>query len=124
MSENFSRLYHNGGNIVRSNDGNARHAVMIYAPERRQDHLIALGQRGQMLHQKFTVHQEMIESFANAVDSATLEEKRRLLRTIVKKVVWDGKNAYVYLFAEDGEADLPSVEQPMYPLGEYSEYYL
>ena len=63
----------------------------------------------------------MIESFASAVGSATLEEKRRLLRTIVKKVVWDGKNAYVYLFAEDGEADLPPVEQPMYPLGEDSE---
>ena len=48
-------------------------------------------------------------------------EKRRLLRTIVKKVVWDGKNAYVYLFAEDGEADLPPIDQPMYPLGEDSE---
>ena len=75
----------------------------------------------EMLHQEFAFHQEMIESFASAVDSATLEEKRRLLRTIVKKVVWDGKNAYVYLFAEDGEADLPPVEQPMYPLGEDSE---
>ncbi len=74
-----------------------------------------------MLHQEFAFHQEMIESFASAVDSATLEEKRRLLRTIVKKVVWDGKNAYVYLFAEDGEADLPPVEQPMYLLGEDSE---
>ena len=48
----------------------------------------------------------MIESFANAVDSATLEEKRRLLRTIVKKVVWNGKNAYVYLFAEGGSQRL------------------
>ena len=75
-----------------------------------------------MLHQEFAFHQEMIESFASAVDSATLEEKRRLLRTIVKKVVWDGKNAYVYLFAEDGEADLPPIDQPMYPLGEDSEY--
>ena len=65
----------------------------------------------------------MIESFASVVDSATLEEKRRLLRTIVKKVVWDGKNAYVYLFAEDGEADLPPIDQPMYPLGEDSECY-
>ena len=50
-----------------------------------------------MLHQEFAFHQEMIESFASAVDSATLEEKRRLLRTIVKKAVWDGKNACVYL---------------------------
>ena len=74
-----------------------------------------------MLHQEFAFHQEMIESFASAVDSATLEEKRRLLRTIVKKVVWDGKNAYVYFFAEDGEADLPPIDQPMYPLGEDSE---
>ena len=85
--------------------------------------LEALTEQSRMLHQEFAFHQEMIESFASAVDSATLEEKRRLLRTIVKKVVWDGKNAYVYLFAEDGEADLPPVEQPMYPLGEDSEYY-
>ncbi|MBS6822408.1 MAG: recombinase family protein, partial [Oscillibacter sp.] len=69
--------------------------------------LEALTEQSRMLHQEFAFHQEMIESFASAVDSATLEEKRRLLRTIVKKVVWDGKNAYVYLFAEDGEADLP-----------------
>ena len=78
--------------------------------------LEALTEQSRMLHQEFAFHQEMIESFASAVDSATLEEKRRLLRTIVKKVVWDGKNAYVYLFAEDGEADLPPIDQPMYPL--------
>lgn len=83
--------------------------------------LEALTRQSRMLHQEFAFHQEMIESFASAVDSATLEEKRRLLRTIVKKVVWDGKNAYVYLFAEDGEADLPPIDQPMYPLGEDSE---
>ena len=83
--------------------------------------LEALTEQSRMLHEEFAFHQEMIESFASAVDSATLEEKRRLLRTIVKKVVWDGKNAYVYLFAEDGEADLPPIDQPMYPLGEDSE---
>ena len=83
----------------------------------RLSELEALTEQSRMLHQEFAFHQEMIESFASAVDSATLEEKRRLLRTIVKKVVWDGKNAYVYLFAEDGEADLPPIDQPMYLLG-------
>ena len=87
----------------------------------RLSELETLTEQSRMLHQEFAFHQEMIESFASAVDSATLEEKRRLLRTIVKKVVWDGKNAYVYLFAEDGEADLPPIDQPMYPLGEDSE---
>jgi len=89
----------------------------------RLSELEALTEQSRMLHQEFAFHQEMIESFASAVDSATLEEKRRLLRTIVKKVVWDGKNAYVYLFAEDGEADLPPIDQPMYPLGEDSEFH-
>ena len=48
-----------------------------------------------MLHQEFAFHQEMIESFASAVDSATLEEKRSLLRTIDKEVVRNGKKGYV-----------------------------
>ena len=63
----------------------------------------------------------MIESFADTVDSTTIEERRRLLRTIVKKVVWDGKNVYVYLFAEDGELNLPPIGQLMCPSGEDSE---
>ena len=87
----------------------------------RLSELEALTRQSRMLQQEFAFHQEMIESFAQAVDTATLEEKRRLLRTIVKQVVWDGKNAYVYLFAEEGEADLPPAQQLMCPLGEDSE---
>ncbi|MBS7229178.1 MAG: recombinase family protein, partial [Eubacteriales bacterium] len=87
----------------------------------RLSELEALTEQSRMLHQEFAFHQEMIESFANAVDTATLEEKRRLLRTIVKKVVWDGKNAWVYLFAGDGEADFPPFDAPEVPLSEDSE---
>ena len=87
----------------------------------RLSDLEALTEQSRMLHQEFAFHQEMIESFASAVDSATLEEKRRLLRTIVKKAVWDGKNAYVYLFAEDGELSLPPIGQLMCPSGEDSK---
>ena len=63
----------------------------------------------------------MIESFAANVDDCTVEEKRRLLRAIVKKVVWDGENAWVYLFAGDGEADLPPFDAPEVPLSKDSE---
>lgn len=76
----------------------------------RLSELEALTEQSRMLHQEFAFHREMIESFAHAVDSATIEEKRRLLLTIVKEVVWDGKNAYMYLFAEDGEAELLPVK--------------
>ena len=73
------------------------------------------------LRREYDFHQDMLEFFAESIDRANLEEKRRLLRAIVKKVVWDGKNSYVYLFAEDGEIDLPPVEQLMCPSGEDSE---
>lgn len=71
--------------------------------------------------QEFAFSRQMIESFVANVDDCTVEEKRRLLRTIVKKVVWDGENAYVYLFAEDGEADLPPFDAPEIPLREDSK---
>ena len=80
-----------------------------------------LARQSNALSQNLFFYRDMIESFANAVDSATLEEKRRLLRTIVKKVVWDGKNVYVYRFAEDGELNLPPIGQLMCPSGEDSE---
>lgn len=73
------------------------------------------------LSQNLFFYRDMIESFADTVDSTTIEERRRLLRTIVKKVVWDGKNVYVYLFAEDGELNLPPIGQLMCPSGEDSE---
>ena len=61
----------------------------------------------------------MIESLAANVDDCTVEEKRRLLRGIVKKVVWDGENAGIYL-AGDGEDVLPGLMQGI-PLCEDSK---
>ena len=80
-----------------------------------------LARQSNALNQNLFFYRDMIESFADTVDSTTIEERRRLLRTIVKKVVWDGKNVYVYLFAEDGELNLPPIGQLMCPSGEDSE---
>ena len=80
-----------------------------------------LARQSNALRQNLFFYRDMIESFADTVDSTTIEERRRLLRTIVKKVVWDGKNVYVYLFAEDGELNLPPIGQLMCPSGEDSE---
>ena len=57
----------------------------------------------------------------SGVDNIFNEIEVMRSRTIVKKVVWDGENAYVYLFAEDGEADLPPFDAPEIPLREDSE---
>ena len=71
--------------------------------------------------EEFACNRRMIGSFAAAVDDSSVEEKRRLLRAIVKKVVWDGENACVYLAANGAEADLSPADAPEVPLGEDSK---
>lgn len=62
-----------------------------------------------LANQEFEFFRQIIGSFSTNVDDCTVEEKRRLLRTIVKKVVWDGENASVCLFAEDGDMDFDGI---------------
>lgn len=47
-----------------------------------------LARQSNALSQNLFFYRDMIESFADTVDSTTIEERRRLLRTIVKK--WFG----------------------------------
>lgn len=49
----------------------------------------------------------MTISFADAVDAMTTEERRRALRTCVRKVVWDGETAHLYLFGNEDLASPP-----------------
>ena len=91
------------------------------AYRRRLDELTELSLQHRLANQEFDFYREMLDSFAASMDDSTVEEKRRLLRAIVKKGVWDGENVYVYLFAGEGEADLPLFDAPEVPLGENSK---
>ncbi len=86
------------------------------ALKQRLGELETLCEHQQLAEQEFAFFQQMIASLAANVDDCSVEEKRRLLRAIVKKVVWDGENAHVYLFAGDGEVDLPEIGGGSVPL--------
>ena len=59
----------------------------------------------------------MLSRFGSCLDECTAEQKRELLRALVKRVVWDGKNVHVYLLGgEESGADRGRV-----PLGEDSK---
>ncbi len=80
------------------------------AMQERYAELEKLTTQHRFANQEFEFYQQMIESFAESVDQSTVEEKRRFLKRIIRKIVWDGENATVYLFAHDGEDVLPEFE--------------
>ena len=56
----------------------------------------------------------MLTVFQTCVDGMTIEEKRAAVRTVVRKVIWDGVNAHVVLFgADEGEIEFPDLRDRM-----------
>lgn len=46
---------------------------------------------------------QMLSHFPASMDDMSIEEKRAAVRTVVRKVVWDGVNAHVVLFGVEGD---------------------
>lgn len=60
---------------------------------------------------EFDLMAQMLSMFSSCVDMMTLEEKRAAVRTLVRKIVWDGENAHVYLFGTSCN-DSPELPPP------------
>ena len=59
---------------------------------------------------EFDILCQLLTTFADSIDTMTLTEKRAAIRTLVRKVVWDGSNAHVVLFgADEGEIEYPPI---------------
>ena len=63
------------------------------------------------------------------LDGYNVEQKRVALKTLVKKIIWDGEQVHMYLFGADGDYILPEVSNKerrecplLMPLGECREY--
>ena len=52
---------------------------------------------------EFDLLRQMLSFFRTSVDTMSVEEKRAAIRTVVRKVIWDGVNAHVILFGAEGE---------------------
>ena len=79
----------------------------------------------QLANIEFDIIEQMISSFAKNIDDMVVDQKRAAIRTLIRKIVWDGEKAHMYLFGNDGEYDFPDVadSNTQEPLSEDSIFY-
>lgn len=74
--------------------------------------LEALNKNALLSDTEFDFIKDMMISFAESFDRMTVEQKRRALRTFIKRIIWDGETVRVCFFGskseEDAEMDLLS----------------
>ena len=59
---------------------------------------------GALSDEELGLLRQMLSAFRTSVDDMSLEGKRAAVRTVVRKVIWDGADAHVVLFgADEGE---------------------
>lgn len=85
---------------------NGRHEQLTQLKHQLQD-VEAMAQQQDLAGESFALFVQTLTSFASMVDDCSLEEKHALVRSLVKKVVWDGENATMYLFGAEGDIVLP-----------------
>ena len=60
---------------------------------------------------EFDLLRQMLSMFRTSIDDMSIEEKRAAIRTVVRKVIWDGVNAHVVLFgADESDIEFPDMD--------------
>ena len=82
--------------------------------ENRIHELEGLTSANSLSDMEFDLLRQMLSMFRTNIDGMSVEEKRAAIRTVVRKVIWDGVNAHVVLFgAEEGEIEFPDMDNRM-----------
>ncbi len=59
---------------------------------------------------EFDVMRQLLTMFKNGIDEMSIEQKRAAIRTVVRKIIWDGTNAHAVLFgAQDANIEYPDL---------------
>ena len=63
---------------------------------------------------EFDLLRQMLSVFSSSIDEMSVEEKRTAIRTVVRKVIWDGVNVHVVFFgADENDIEIPDMSDPI-----------
>ena len=78
------------------------------ALRKRLAELEAIIQQHDLADIEFDIIRQMLSNMGESMDNYTVEQKRAAIRTFIRKIVWDGENAHLYLFHNDGDYEFPT----------------
>ena len=76
--------------------------------KRRLSELESLIAEQELTDTEFDLMCQTLSNVEESIDQYTVEQKRAVIKTLVRKIVWDGENAHLYLFNSNGDYDFPS----------------
>jgi hypothetical protein len=79
------------------------------ALRKRLSELEAIIQQHDLADIEFDIIRQMLSNMGESIDYYTVEQKRAAIRTFIRKIVWDGENAHLYLFHNDEEYEFPAL---------------
>lgn len=78
--------------------------------EKRIQELEGLTSQHALSDMEFDLLRQLLTVFRDGIDEMSVEQKRAAIRTVVRKVIWDGVNAHVVLFgSQDDEIEYPEI---------------
>ncbi len=78
------------------------------ALKKRLSELDAIIQQHELSVIEFDIIRQMLSNMGECINNYTVEQKRAAIRTFIRKIVWDGENAHLYLFHNDSEYEFPA----------------
>ena len=74
------------------------------------DEMVSIAAEHALSDIEFDVMRQLLATIRNGFDDMTQEQKRAAIRTIVRRIIWDGENAHIILFgSQDGEIEYPDI---------------
>jgi len=76
--------------------------------KKRLVELEAIMQQHDLAEIEFDLIRQLLSTMGENIEEYSVEQKRAAIRTFIRKIVWDGANAHVYLFHNDGDYEFPN----------------
>ena len=76
--------------------------------KKRLSNLEAIIRQHDLADLEFDIIRQILSNMGKSIETYTIEQKRAAIRTFIRKIVWDGENAHLYLFYNDGEYEFPA----------------